>query len=77
MWRTLQSRLLIFGIICFLLTASSSAIQLIQFRDIARASDHVQIKYDLAIDDSAHLREEIIRFAPAHQGCLVARGQNG
>jgi len=62
MWRTLQSRLLIFGIICFLLTASSSAIQLVQFRDIARASDHVQIKYDLAIDDSAHLREEVIRL---------------
>lgn len=59
---TLQSRLLIFGIICFLLTVSSSTVQLLQFRDIARASDRVQVKYDLAIDDSAHLREEVIRL---------------
>ncbi|MGI8687911.1 MAG: GAF domain-containing protein [Thermomicrobiales bacterium] len=59
---TLQSRLLIFGIICFLLTVSSSTVQLLQFRDIARASDHIQVKYDLAIDDSAQLREEVIRL---------------
>lgn len=59
---TLQRRLLIFGIICFLLTVSSSTVQLLQFRDIARASDHVQVKYDVAIDDSARLREEVIRL---------------
>jgi len=59
---TLQIRLLIFGIICFLLTVSSSTVQLLQFRDIARASDHVQVKYDVAIDDSARLREEVIRL---------------
>ncbi|MDQ2784954.1 MAG: GAF domain-containing protein [Chloroflexota bacterium] len=62
MWRTLQSRLLLFGIICFLLTASSSAIQLVQFRDIARASDQRQVTYDRALDDSARLREEVIRL---------------
>ncbi len=59
---TLHSKLLIFGIICFLLTVSSSTVQLLQFRDIAHASDHFQVKYDLAIDDSAHLREEVIRL---------------
>jgi len=41
---------------------SSSTVQLLQFCDIARASDHVQVKYDVAIDDSAHLREEVIRL---------------
>ncbi|MHB8645091.1 MAG: ATP-binding protein [Thermomicrobiales bacterium] len=62
MRHTLQMKLLVFGIVCFLLTVSSSAIQLLQYRDIARASDRVQVRYDLAIDDSARLREEVIRL---------------
>ncbi|MCA1665826.1 MAG: GAF domain-containing protein [Thermomicrobia bacterium] len=62
MRHTLQSKLLVFGIICFVLTASSSTIQLLQFHDIAQASDTTQVRYDLALDDSARLREEVIRL---------------
>jgi|GEM_PF-1977562 len=62
MRHTLQIKLLVFGVLCFLLTVSSSAIQLLQFRDIAQASDRVQVRYDVATDDSARLREELIRL---------------
>jgi len=62
MRHTLQGKLLAFGVICFLLTASSSAVQLLQFRDIARSSDRIQANYDRAIDDSSRLREELIRL---------------
>ena len=62
MRHTLQMKLLIFGVICFSLTVGSSTIQLLRFRDIAHASDTVQTRYDVALDDSAHLREEVIRL---------------
>jgi signal transduction histidine kinase len=62
MRHTLQMKMLIFGIICVALTVGSSTIQLLQFRDIARKSDRVQTQYDIAIDDSSRLREEVIRL---------------
>jgi len=62
MRHTLQMKMLIFGIICVALTVGSSTIQLLQFRDIARKSDRVQAQYDVAIDDSSRLREEVIRL---------------
>ncbi|MDQ6602617.1 MAG: ATP-binding protein [Chloroflexota bacterium] len=62
MRHTLQTKLLAFGVCCLLLTVTSSAIQLLQFRDIARASDRMQFRYDRALDDSARLREEVIRL---------------
>ncbi len=62
MRHTLQIKLLAFGVCCLLLTVSSSTIQLLQFRNIARTSDRVQVNYDRALDDSARLREEVIRL---------------
>ena len=62
MRHTLQLKLLIIGIICLLLTGGSSAVQLLQFRDIGRASDRVQARYDIATEDSSRLREEVIRL---------------
>lgn len=64
MRHTLQVKLLVFGVICVALTVGSSAIQLLQYRDIAQKSDRVQAQYDVATDDSdsARLREELIRL---------------
>jgi len=62
MRHTLQTKLLAFGVCCLVLTVTSSAIQLLQFRDIARTSDRVQVRYDRALNDSAQLREEVIRL---------------
>jgi signal transduction histidine kinase len=61
MRHTLQMKLLIFGVICFSLIVGCSTVQILQFRSITRASDRVA-QYDVAIDDSSRLREEVIRL---------------
>jgi len=62
MRHTLQLKMLIFGVVCFFLTVGCSAVQLLQYRHITRTSDRVQATYDVAIDDSSRLREEVIRL---------------
>lgn len=62
MRHTLQMKLLIFGVICFSVTVGCSAVQLLQYRTITQSSARVQATYDVAIDDSARLREEVIRL---------------
>lgn len=61
MRHTLQMKLLIFGVICFLLTVGCGIVQLLQFRTITQSSERVA-QYDVAIDDSSRLREEVIRL---------------
>jgi signal transduction histidine kinase len=61
MRHTLQMNLLIFGVICFLLTVGCGVVQLLQFRTITQSSERVA-QYDVAIDDSSRLREEVIRL---------------
>jgi signal transduction histidine kinase len=67
MRHTLQMKLLIFGVICVLLTVGCGIIQLLQLRTITQSSYRVA-QYDVAIDDSSRLREEVIR--------LVARAKD-
>ena len=62
MRHSLQAKLLIFGLVCFLLTVGSSAVQITQFRAIAHDADRVQQQYDVANADAARLREELIRL---------------
>ena len=61
MRHTLQMKLLIFGVICFSLTVGCGIVQLLQFRTITQSSERVA-QYDVAIDDSSRLREEVIRL---------------
>jgi signal transduction histidine kinase len=61
MRHTLQMKLLVFGVICFSLTVGCGIVQLLQFRTITQSSEHVA-QYDVAIDDSSRLREEVIRL---------------
>src|SRR3954447_19563795 len=62
MRHTLQMKLLLFGVICFALTVGCSTVQILQFHTITQTSVRVQSSYDVAIDDSSRLREELIRL---------------
>ncbi|MGI8854260.1 MAG: ATP-binding protein [Thermomicrobiales bacterium] len=61
MRHTLQMKFLIFGVIGFSLIVGCSTVQILQYRTITRASNRVAT-YDVAIDDSSRLREEVIRL---------------